>query len=140
MKLITTKSLRTCRLLTLLSNGVFLKQITNYFFSPLLTAINTLFSPTKKVCSEISLPKFSTQVIKGKRKKVFSNLSMWLPTFDSKTVKTGFMMDKKGTGIFISKYFGFSCQQQPVSAQHSYNCLKPTFIRVKSLVTTYSKF
>jgi len=56
VKLIKTKSVRTCPPLTLRSNGAFLKQITNNFFSPLLTAINTLFSPIKKVCSEISLP------------------------------------------------------------------------------------
>lgn len=66
--------------------------------------------PNQKVCSEIRYPKFSTQVIKGKIKKFSSSLSLRIPMFDSKTVNIGFMIDKRVTGIFICKYFGFSRQ------------------------------
>jgi hypothetical protein len=113
VKLITTNSVRMCPPLTVGSNGVFLKQITNNFFSPLHAAINTLFSSTRKVCSEISLPKIFTQVIKGTRKKFSSNLSLRIPTFDSKRVNIGFMMDKKALGYLSENISVFPVSNNP---------------------------
>jgi hypothetical protein len=113
VKLITTNSFRMCPPLTIGSNGVFLNQITNNFFLPLNAAINTLFSPTKKVCTEISLRKFFTQVIKGTRKKFSSNLSFLIPTFDSKRVNVGFLMDKKALGYLPENISVFPVSNNP---------------------------
>ena len=107
---IKTKSARMRPPLTLRSNGVFLKQITFNFFLPLFVAINTLFFQTKEVRSETGLPEFSTQIVKGKRNKFSSIPSLRIPHVRLQDSLHGIYDGQKGTGIFIRKYFDFSCQ------------------------------